>query len=337
MRWRTFQQRTVLLLGVCLVLVSIAATGCVFVSTKGLLSGGPQPLEETVLFGKGKDKILFMEIQGLISERESSKPFRFQTEPSMVASVKEQLDKAAGDDRIRGILLMINSPGGTVTASDIIYNEIRHFKAEKKVKVVALLNGTATSGAYYVAQGADRIIAYPTSVTGSIGVILLNINLFGLMEKIGVSDETIKSGMYKDLGSPFRKPGEGEKEILQGVVDELYGRFVSVVAENRKGQSVADKPEWMDGRIFTARQALSEGLIDQIGYVSDALGWVQSAAAAPEARLVRYQRPGAYQPTIYSQGMDKGFHAEFNLIKLDLEGLLSSCGPAFMYLWMPGL
>ena len=337
MRGRRLLQRTVFVLGVCLVMVSIAATGCVFVSTRGLLGGGPQPLEETVLFGQGRDKILFMDIQGLISEKESSKPFQLQTEPSMVASVKEQLDKASRDDRVRGLLLMINSPGGTVTASDIIYNEIRHFKAQRKVRVVALLNGTATSGAYYVAQGADRIIAYPTSVTGSIGVILLNINLYGLMEKIGVSEETIKSGMYKDIGSPFRKPGKGEKEILQGVVDELYGRFVSVVAENRKGQSLAEKPEWMDGRIFTARQALSEGLIDQIGYASDALDWVQSAAGVPEARVVRYQRPGAYRPTLYSRGTDKGFHAEFNLIKLDLEGLLSSCGPTFMYLWMPGL
>ena len=232
-----------------------------------------------MLFGQGKDKILFMEIQGLISEEKSSKPFQIQVEPSMVASVKEQLDMAAGDDRVKGILLMINSPGGTVTASDILYNEIRHFKAAKQVKVVALLNGTATSGAYYVAQAADRILAYPTTVTGSIGVILLNLNLNGLMEKIGVSNATVKSGMYKDLGSPFRKPEEGEKEILQGVVDELYGRFVQVVGENRRALKLSDHPELVDGRIFTARQALSEGLIDQIGYVADAVGWVRSAAA----------------------------------------------------------
>ena len=206
MRGRTFHRRSVVLCGICLVLVSVVAAGCVFVSTKGLLSRGPQPREETVLFGQGKDKILFMEIKGLISEKRSSKPFQIQNELSMVASVKEQLDMAAEDDRVRGILLMINSPGGTVTASDVIYNEIRNFKAAKQIKVVALLNGTATSGAYYVAQSADRILAYPTAVTGSIGVILLNLNLNGLMEKIGVSNATVKSGVYKDLGSPLRKP-----------------------------------------------------------------------------------------------------------------------------------
>ena len=337
MTGKTFQHHSVLLLGTCFVLVSILAAGCVFVSTKGLLSRGPQPLEETVLFGKGKEKILLMEIEGLISEKKSSKPFQLQVEPSMVSSVKEQLDMAAADERVRGILLMINSPGGTVTASDIIYSEIRRFKEEKQVKVVALLHGTATSGGYYVALGADRIIAYPTTVTGSIGVVLLNLNLDGLMEKIGVSNATVKSGMYKDLGSPFRKPEKGEKEILQGVVDELHGRFVRVVGDNRRGLNLSDHPEWLDGRIFTARQALSDGLIDQIGYVADAVDWVRGAAAAPDARVVRYKRRGDYLPNIYSYGKEQDIQAEFNLIKLDLEGLLSGGGPTFMYLWMPGL
>jgi protease-4 len=334
---QTFQHRSVLLLGTCLVLITILTAGCVFVSTKGLRSRDTLPFEERVLFGKGRDKILLLAINGLISEEESSKLLQLQAEPSMVSLVKEQLDKASRDARVKGILLMINSPGGTVTASDIIYNEIRRFKAEKQVKVAALLNGTATSGAYYVAQGADLIIAHPTAVTGSIGVILMNLNLNGLMEKIGVSNETVKSGMYKDLGSPFRKPEEGEAEILQGVVDELHGRFVRVVEDNRRNLKFADRPELVDGRIFTARQALSEGLIDRIGYVSDAVDWVRDAAAVPDARVVRYKRRGDYRPNIYSYGREQGFQAEFNLIKLDLEGLLSACGPTFMYLWMPGM
>ena len=337
MRGRMFHLRGVVLCGICLVLISTLAAGCIFVSTKGLLSRGPQPFEETVLFGQGKDKILFLEITGLISERKSSKPFQIQVEPSMVASVKEQLDMAAKDDRVKGILLMINSPGGTVTASDILYNEIRDFKEAKQVKVVALLNGTATSGAYYVAQAADQILAYPTTVTGSIGVILLNLNLNGLMEKIGVSNATVKSGMYKDLGSPFRQPEEGEKEILQGVVDELHGRFVQVVGEHRGGLNLSNRPDLIDGRIFTARQALSDGLIDQIGYVADAVGWVRDAAAAPDARVIRYQRGGEYRPNMYSYGQDQPVQAEFNIIKLDLEGFLSGIGPTFMYLWMPGV
>jgi protease-4 len=174
-------------------------------------------------------------------------------------------------------------------------------------------------------------------VTGSIGVVLLNLNLNGLMEKIGVSNATVKSGAYKDLGSPFRKPEAGEAEILQGVVDEFHRQFVRIVAENRRGLKLSEHPELMDGRIFTARQALSDGLIDQIGYVADAASWVRHAAAAPDARVVRYKRRGEYAPTIYSYGQDQGVQAEFNLIKLDLEGFLSGAGPTFMYLWTPGL
>ncbi len=337
MRWKAFRRVRVLVCGLLAMLILIATAGCVFVSTKGLLGRGPQPFEEKVLFGQGREKVLLMEIQGLISEKKASRPFQLQVEPSMVASIKEQLDLAARDDRIRGMLLMINSPGGTVSASDVIYNEIRRFKEKKKIKVVALLNGTATSGAYYVAQAADRIVAYPTTVTGSIGVILLNLNLNGLMEKIGVSDTTVTSGMYKDLGSPFRKPKKGEQAILQGVVDELYGRFIEVIDENRPGLRLTKDSELADGRIFTARKALSAGLIDQIGYVSDAVDWVRGAASAPNARVVRYQRRGDYVPNVYSLAQAPDFHAEFNLIKFDLEGFLSGAGPSFMYLWMPGV
>ncbi len=335
MRWRTVQHSSAAFYTLCAVLITILSAGCVFVSTKGLLSTGPQPYDETVLFGRGKEKILFVEIKGLITERESSKPLQLQVEPSMVSSVKEQLDKAAGDERIRGILLMINSPGGTVSATDVIYNELRRFKAERQVKVVALLNGTAASGAYYIAQAADRIIAYPTTVTGSIGVVLVNLNLQGLMEKIGVSNATVKSGVYKDLGSPFREPEEGERAILQGVVDEFHRQFVRVIQENRRAVDLSARPELTDGRVFTARQALSDGLIDQIGYVADALGWVRNAAGVPDARVIRYQRRGEYVPNVYADGPDHPVRAEFNVIKLDLEGLLSGFGPTFMYLWMP--
>jgi protease-4 len=150
-----------------------------------------------------------------------------------------------------------------------------------------------------------------------------------------VSNATVKSGVYKDLGSPLRKPEEGEKEILQGVVDELQGRFVQVVGENRRALKLSDHPELVDGRIFTARQALSEGLIDQIGYVADAVDWVRSAAAVPDARVIRYQRRGDYLPNMYSYGQGQPVQAEFNIIKLDLEGFLSGVGPTFMYLWMP--
>ena len=325
-------------LPVMLIACLCLASGCVYVSGRGFLGGRTMSLEESVVSGEGKDKILLVDVSGVISEKERGGIFRLRSEPSLVASVKEQLDKASKDDRVRGMVLKINSPGGTVTASDILYQEIKRFRTERKVKVAALFLDTAASGAYYVALAADRIVAHPTSVTGSIGVVLLNLNLNGLMEKIGVSDQTVKSGAFKDLGSPFRKPEPGEREILQAVVDDLHHRFCVLVEQNRKGLTLAEHPELADGRIFTASQALQAGLVDQIGYFADAADWIQREMGLPSARVIVYTRRDEYKPNIYATWGGEGLpKTEINLIKLDLDGLIARGGPTFCYLWQPDL
>jgi len=328
--------------GTCLLLALFAClcltSGCVFVSGRGFLSGRTMPLEEQVVLGEGKDKILLLDVSGVISEKQRGGIFRLRPELSLVASVKEQLDKASRDDRVKGMVIKINSPGGTVTASDILYQEIKRFRMERSVKVAALFLDTAASGAYYVALAADRIVAHPTSVTGSIGVVLLNLNFNGLMAKIGVSDQTVKSGAFKDLGSPFREPQPGEKEILQAVVNDLHHRFCVLVEQNRKGIALAEHPELTDGRIFTASQALQAGLVDQIGYFSDAVEWIQREMGVPRARVIVYQRDDEYKPNIYAQWEGAGVpKSEINLIKLDLDGELEREGPTFCYLWQPDL
>lgn len=313
-------------------------SGCVYVSGMGFLAGRTQPLEEVVLEGKGKHKILVVEMSGVITEEERREIFGLRPEPSLVASVREQLDKASRDRKIAGVIFKVNSPGGTVTASDILYQEIRRFRKERNVPTVSLLMDTATSGGYYVALASDRIVAHPTSVTGSIGVVLLNLNLNGLMGKIGVSDQTVKSGRYKDLGSPFREPQPGEREILQAAIDDLHGRFCRLVEENRKGLKIADRPEITDGRIFTASQALEAGLVDEIGYFPDALRRVEKEANLTEARVVVYRRKGEYRPNIYAGWQGSGSpRTEINLFKLDLEGWFGRGGPVFLYLWQPDL
>jgi signal peptide peptidase SppA len=138
---------------------------------------------------------------------------------------------SASYDDIKAFVLRINSPGGTVSASDIIYHEVKEFKKEKGVKVVACIMGLGASGGYYVAAAADKIVALPTGVTGSIGVILLKINMEGLMEKIGVQDEVVMSGDKKDSALPFRPLSPQERELLQGIIDNFYQRFVTVVDE----------------------------------------------------------------------------------------------------------
>ncbi len=317
-----------------LLMCAAASTGCIYVSSKGLLGLGPSPLRETLITGSGTNKILLMEINGIISEQERSGFLRLRPEPSTVASIAEQLDKASKDPRIKALILQINSPGGTVAATDIIYHEIKRFKERQGLKVIALLMGTAASGGYYVAQAADKIIAHPTSVTGSIGVVLINLNIGGLFEKIGVSDQSIKSGEFKDVGSPFRKPQEGEREVLQRVVNELYAQFCQVVEENRPSVRLKDNPEIADGRILTARDALEKGLVDGIGYFEDTLALAKREAAISKAKVVRYQRPDEYRPSVYAT-TGAGVAQELNVFKIDFESIRSGLGPTFMYLWLP--
>ena len=229
----------------------------------------PGPLKEKTISGYGRDKILLMEVSGVILEG----PHRLLGLTKGVTSpsrIKEELEKAAKDDRVKAVVVKINSPGGTVTAADVILHELKAFKATKGVPVVVCLQGLATSGGYYVAQAGDTIIAYPTCITGSIGVIAMKFNLRGLMDKVGVDDDVVKSGKWKDFWSPFRSATPQEKEMMQQVIDDFYRGFVDVVAQGRQ-LSLKKTREVADGRIFTASQARDLGLVDQLGYLDDAL------------------------------------------------------------------
>ncbi|MFQ5862855.1 MAG: signal peptide peptidase SppA [Candidatus Brocadiales bacterium] len=292
-----------------------------------------QPLEETTVSGEGKDKVLVMDITGLISDRKKKGPLRLSSRPSMVARIKEEFKKAKEDDDVKALILRINSPGGTVTASDIIYHEVKEFRKEKGVKVVACLMGLGTSGGYYVATAADKIVAHPTCVTGSIGVMLLKVNMKGLMEKIGIQDEIVKSGEKKDSALPFRSLSPEERELLQGIIDSLQRRFIEVVEEARPGVDLRNRKELADGRVFTAQQALELGFIDKLGYLDDAIELAKQEAGIEEAKVVMYKRPAAYKNNIYSLGEDVPQATGF--ISAELVGLGRALNPDFMYLWMP--
>src|SRR5207249_910617 len=153
--------------------------------------------------------------------------------------------------------------------SDTIFHEIMAFKTERNVPVVAQLLDMATSGAFYVALSADEIVASPTTVTGSIGVVMYGVNLAGLMEKIGVTNQTLKAGTRKDMGSPLRKMMPEEAAILQSVLDQMQQRFLSLVQEHRPALRSDARQTIADGRILSADQALQDGLVDNIGYLED--------------------------------------------------------------------
>ena len=314
-------------------LLFIILTGCAVVQIP--LFPSTQPLEEKVLEGKGQAKILLLDISGIISEKKESKGLGSSQKISLVARIKEELQKAEGDSSIAGMIIKINSPGGSVTATDIIYHELMQYKKQAGVRIVACLTGTATSGGYYVASAADEIIAHPTSVTGSIGVIAMKFNVEKFLSKIGIQEETIKSGEKKDILSPFRPSTPEEKDIIQTIINTLHERFVNVVLAGRKTLLSKEEIEKLaDGRIFTADQALEEKLIDRVGYLDNAVKEMKDSLNLTDARLITYNRPGSYRGTIYSSVPDIS-RKEINLVAINGDGLSFLSGVQFMYLWRP--
>ena len=313
------------------VTVTIILSGCAFVNVP--LVSQLQPLEEKIVEGEGDAKILLLDVTGTISEEKRWVSGIFE-KISMVDEFREALKKAESDKKIAALIIRINSPGGTVTASDILHHEILRYKKKTGKRVVACLMDVAASGGYYVAMAADEVIAHPTTITGSIGVIAVKFNVQELFGKIGVGQETIKSGDKKDIFSPFRPSTPEEKKILQDIIDQLQGRFVEIVSAGRKD---LDRPAILklaDGRIYTAQQALENKLVDRVGYLDDVIDGVKSSLQMSKASVVVYYRPGSYKSTIYS-GLSEGGSPVFNLISIDGENILSAQGVRFLYLWAP--
>ncbi|KMP11616.1 Signal peptide peptidase SppA [Candidatus Nitromaritima sp. SCGC AAA799-A02] len=307
--------------------------GCVLFSACAVFQLGPriQPLEEKVIEeGDGPGKILLVDIDGPISNRPKRMLTGFQVETGMIDRIREVLKKAGEDEKIQAILLRINSPGGTVTSSDILYHEFKTFKEKQKVPIYVSVVDIAASGGYYIAMAGDKIVAHPTSLTGSIGVLALKVNLEGLMGKVGVGWEVVKSGDKKDFMSPFRPLTDEERKLFQETIDRYYERFVMIVEKNRPRLDRAAVKTLADGRIYEARQALSSHLVDAIGYLDDTVEMIRTELKEPGLQVVAYHRPGDYKSNIYSSSTGP---SGFNLIHLDLGLDLNKFAPQFMYLW----
>jgi protease-4 len=260
-------------------------------------------LEETVVLGEEGPKIALVEIEGTISDQARSGAFGLVPAPSMVAELREVLERAAEDSEVSALVLRIESPGGSVAATETLHHELLRWREDQARPVVAYLNGIAASGGYYVAMAADRVVAHPATVTGSIGVLMPGLGFAGLMERFGVADQSVKSGQYKDIGSATRPMSEADRAQLQGVVDELHQRFVEVVDSGRPGLDRAQAGALADGRIFTARQALEAGLVDSVGYIEDAVAAAEELAAIESSRVVMYHRPGRPRENIHSRSL----------------------------------
>jgi len=233
-------------------LVALALTGCSVLSID--LTPRVRPLQEETVEGQGDAKILMMDVTGFISDESPTGALTIGTPPvrvPMLVRIREELKKARKDNKVKALVVRINSPGGTVTASDIIFRELEEFRKATGIPIVASMMDVAASGGYYVALAADTILAHPTTVTGSIGVIMLSLNAEGLMQKVGLAATAIKSAEHKDMGSPFRRLTPEERAIFQSVIDDLQRQFVAKVVERRK-LTPAAAAALADGRIYTA-------------------------------------------------------------------------------------
>ena len=313
-----------------LMLLLFLVSGCIHVD---LFPGGGK-LQEAIISGKGKDKVLLIDISGMLTTGKAS---GLLEEPSLPARIKEELTKAEEDTHVKAIILRINTPGGSFTASDLVYHELKVFKKKRAVPVIAAIMDLGTSGGYYIAMAADHILAHPSTITGSIGVIMVTMNAQGLLEKVGVQPAAIVSGPKKAMGSPFRPMNDEERAIFQGTIDHLFEQFLSVVKEGRPGLSMEQIRTLADGRIFTADIAKTKGLVDSIGYLDEAIDLAKKEANLEQAKVVTYTRGRGTHQNIYSR-FDPPQIGPIGFPQIDAHSLfnvLTGGTPQMLYMWMP--
>ncbi len=277
-------------LGLCMVLGLLASVA----GSAGAGAGGQLKLsEQTVIEGTSgvTDKVALIEIDGAIARVQAGGLFGGGVD--MVERIRKELEAAAEDTNVKALLIAIDSPGGTVTASDQIWHLVTEWKKKTTRPVVIHMGALCASGGYYIAVAGDELLCEPTTITGSIGVILSGMNFHDLLEKYGVKDITITSGPNKDLLNSTGPVRSDHLKIIQSMIDDAYGRFTDLVAQGRK-LPLDEVKAIADGRIYTANQALEKKLVDAIGYREDAFAAAQRRAGSSGASLVRYAR----QPTL---------------------------------------
>ena len=259
--------------------------------------------------GDSREKIAMVEVSGQIFDSKD---------------IVRQLSNYRRDDDIKAILLRIDSPGGAVAPSQEIYDEVLRVRADNK-KIYASMGSLAASGGYYIAVAADRIYANPGTLTGSIGVIMAFGNAEKLMKKIGLEPQVVKSGKYKDVGSPARKMTPEERIYLQRVVDDVHQQFIDAVA---KGRNITTKEarKLADGRVYTGRQALKLKMVDEMGGLEDVIVKLGEAAGIEGRPKVIWEEPQkGFMEWLMEGSIPKEFKANW----------MPAQFPSLQYLWLP--
>jgi protease-4 len=304
------------LVGLVFVVRAVFSDGSYF-TEEGGLAGYELQVEES---GKGARSVLLIPVHGIISSAEGTGP--------VVISQLRRLRQDSRPGGVKVVLLHVDSPGGDVTTCDIIDDEIQKCKA-KGIRFVAFFSDTAASGGYYVSARADKIIARRTSITGSIGVILLHFDAQKLLtEKLGVKDESVTSGPFKDVPSFFRPMSPEERAYMQNIVDKLYARFVEVVAQGR-GLKEVDVRKFADGRVFLAEEAQKLKIIDRVGTRDDAVAEARKLAGEDATVIVYRRRPSPLQLLLQGGVRQSPMPRELaTLADFAAQG-------RFLYLWRP--
>lgn len=273
-------------------------------------------------------KVLVIPVHGVIAE--DSSLFGENLGPGLIAAVTAM---AKRDSAVKAVVLKIDSPGGTVTASDTIYELLRRYSAESKVPVYAQIDGVGASGAYYVAMSAKHIQASPTAITGSIGVIIRTFGVKGLLEKVGVQYRSYASGKNKDFLSPFREVSPEEEALINKQISKSYERFLEIILKAR-GSTLKEPAlrTLADGRIYDSEEAQKQNLIDSVGYIDELLKKIESDLGAGPLRPVAYVLDDApynlYNVKFHSQANDSP------LTRADVQKILGGFSESKLYfLW----
>jgi len=270
--------------------------------------------EEVIREGPARNKIAVINLQGVIHGQ-------------LASDIYQQLKVAGRDRRVKGLIVRVNSPGGTISASDQIYTQIKKFRSEHNIPVIAFMQGVAASGGYYTSVACEKIIAEPTTITGSICVMFGHFVLKELLEqKLGIQPVIITSGPKKDWPSSFEPVTEEQRQYIQDkLIRPAYKRFVEVVADGRQSLTLADVNTLADGSIYGAEEALNLKLIDEIGYLDEAIELVKSLAKIEKAQVIEYRRALTLAGFLSARNR--------NILSIDRDKLYELGTPQILYLW----
>ncbi len=328
-----------------LIVLLLSLTGCGnLVFTVGVSSGSSK-LTSTVVHNEknASDQVAIIDVSGMILN--APKPALLSQGENPVALLHEQLQKAREDDKVKAVILRINTPGGTVTATDVMYREVMRFKEQSKKPVVVLQMDIAASGGYYLSCAGDHVVAYPSTITGSIGVIIQTMSFKPALDRWGITTEALTSGKNKAAGSPLGTLTDEHRAVLQELVDDFYGRFIATVRAARPNIPADRFADVTDGRVFSGEDALALGLVDELGDLYDAHTHAKKLAKISRANMVIYHRPLNYVaspyaaspgPHVNSQGGGAApGSTQVNILQFNLPEMPGGASVGFYYLWQP--